>query len=86
MDITDPNTRSEQRIDPNTLRVTRRSSFTGVIHTYDLPINENEEHNWKSGMLIQNALPQCSNSQREFLLTGSTPEEWDAVFTNDEED
>jgi hypothetical protein len=30
--------------------------------------------------LIQNVFPDLNTDQREFLMTGSTPEEWNAVF------
>ena len=36
-------------------------------------------------LLIQDALPELSASQREILLTGIGPEEWDKEFANDEE-
>jgi len=35
---------------------------------------------WKNGKLIQDALPTLTTNQREFLLTGMTPEEWKRVF------
>jgi len=31
---------------------------------------------WKGGELIQNAMPNLSADEREFLMTGITPEEW----------
>ena len=37
-------------------------------------------------MLIQHAYPMLSDDQREFILTGITPEEWAAAFPEDEED
>ncbi len=35
---------------------------------------------WQAGEYIQVAMPQLSPDEREFLLTGATPEEWDAAF------
>jgi hypothetical protein len=32
------------------------------------------------GELVQNAFPFLSVDQREFLLTGLFPEEWDKIF------
>lgn len=37
-----------------------------------------------SGALIQNAFPFLNASQREFLLTGLTDDEWDELFEEDE--
>lgn len=42
---------------------------------------------WKSGVVIQNTMPNLSNDDREYILTGMSPEEWDALFLNpDDED
>lgn len=39
---------------------------------------------WQNGALIQNAMPELTADEREFLLTGMTPEEWDATFGEEE--
>lgn len=50
----------------------------------DLPVTPDQINEWRiSGQLIQNALPQLTPDQREFLLSGSTPEEWNKVFGDD---
>ena len=87
-EITDPAARSEERIDFGTLRVTRRSTSTGRLHTMDLPIEAWEWERFHEGrLLIQEALPRLTNPQREFLLTGTTQEEWEALFPpEDDED
>jgi hypothetical protein len=88
-DITDPAERREERIDAQTLRVTRRSTFTGVVHTTDLPVTAEEWDRFASGRyLIQHALPRLTDPQREFLMTGTTHEEWVVAFDldPDEED
>jgi len=38
---------------------------------------------WQGGELIQNAMPNLTADEREFLMTGITPEEW-AVMSEDE--
>lgn len=35
---------------------------------------------WDQGLLIQEALEFLSADEREFLLTGLTPDEWDKMF------
>jgi hypothetical protein len=35
---------------------------------------------WQAGKLIQDAFPMLNADQREFLLTGLTPEQWDKIF------
>lgn len=86
-DITDPTCRREERIDAGTLRVTRKSTFTQQIHTIDLPIAEAEWAEYRSGRaLIQDALPALTNPQREFLMTGTTQEEWTTAFPPEADD
>ena len=35
---------------------------------------------WTTGKSVQHAFPTLNADQREFLLSGMTPEEWDATF------
>jgi len=35
---------------------------------------------WRNGALIQDALPEVSPENREFIMTGITPTMWAAVF------
>jgi hypothetical protein len=37
---------------------------------------------WRAGTLIQDAFPMLTVDQREFLMTGATPEEWNACFSD----
>ena len=85
-EITDPAYRREERVDAAILRVTRRSTFSGDVHTLDLPIDDAEWTRYEAGHdLIQDALPALTNPQREFLLTGTTQEEWLAAFPPEDE-
>ena len=64
------------------MKVTRTSMFTGVQRTIDLSITEEQLAAWEGGTLIQEAMPQLSADEREFVMTGVTPEEWEAEFGN----
>ena len=57
-------------------RVTRKSVFTGKEHTMELPVTPEQLYRWHSGTPIQDAMPQLSRTQREFLMTGTTEAEW----------
>jgi hypothetical protein len=47
----------------------------------DLPVSKDAYALWESGgMLIQDAMPDLTADQREFIKTGITAEEWDAAF------
>jgi hypothetical protein len=37
-----------------------------------------------NGILLQEALPELSNAEREILLTGICPSQWDNAFKDDE--
>ena len=37
---------------------------------------------WRTGSMIQNAFPNLNVDEREFIMTGITPELWDSVFGN----
>ena len=41
---------------------------------------------WEGGELIQNAMPNLSADEREFIKTGVTPSEWAEVFGEEDED
>lgn len=73
--------------------IKKRSQLTGKEHTMDIPLTEAQYAEFELKMSspnrphIQHLLPQLTPSQREFLLTGITDEEWkDAFGEEDEED
>lgn len=39
---------------------------------------------WIAGAYLQDALRFLSADEREFLLTGTTPDEWNAMFPDEE--
>jgi len=39
-----------------------------------------------SGELIQRTMPYLTDSQREFIISGTTPDEWKKLFPPEEED
>jgi hypothetical protein len=60
--------------------ITKCSTLTGKIHQCEINVTEEQLTAWQSGMLIQVAMPQVSSDDREFIITGSTSEEWDEIF------
>jgi len=67
------------------MKVTRTSAFTGVTRTLDLDISEQNLQDWEEGLLlIQDACPNLTSEEREFIMTGITPEEWTAEFGEEE--
>jgi hypothetical protein len=72
----------------NKIIITRRSPFTGKLNQMEIPLTHKEYGKcatlWQTGMLIQDAFPMLDASQREFIKTGITPQEWDNMFGDDE--
>lgn len=66
------------------MNITKRSPFSGVLHSLDIPVTQAQLNNWQNGMLIQNAMPNLTADQREFLMTGITAEEWAETFGEEE--
>ena len=60
--------------------ITKQSPFTGKTHTIDIPVTEEQLARWRLGTLIQDAMPNLTAAEREFLMTGITPEEWALAF------
>jgi hypothetical protein len=70
--------------------ITKKSLLSNVIHTMEIPIEESKYKLWLEEVLlqgnkrtlIQDAFPDLTADQREFIMTGITPEEWDQMFSN----
>ena len=60
--------------------IERISVFTGKTHPMDIPVTVDQLKAWEDGELIQNVMPNLTPDQREFIMTGVTPEEWENVF------
>ena len=59
--------------------ITRTSPMTGMINTMDVSVTEVQIAQWQGGMLIQDAMPDLSVDEREFLMTGLTPADWEKM-------
>ena len=63
-----------------TMQVTRKSMISGESNTMDLPVTEKMLERWRAGGLVQKVMPHLSAEQREFLISGCMPEEWDEMM------
>ena len=68
------------------MQITRKSVLSGIERTLDIPVTQEEFDKWNSGMLIQEAMPNLSPDQREFILTGIVSEEWDSTLKEDDDE
>ena len=65
--------------------VTRTSPITGNVNTRDLDVTEEQLKLYESGaVLIQKLFPNLSDSDREFIMTGTTDEDWDYIFADED--
>jgi len=64
--------------------VRKRNIFTGKVSAVELNVTPEQIARWQGGELIQNAMPQLSTDEREFLISGLLPEEWDELMSEEE--
>jgi hypothetical protein len=68
------------------MEVIRQSQLSGAIHVMEIDITEEQlarvENRRANQELIQNIVPHLPKDEREFLITGSTPEEWELAFAD----
>jgi hypothetical protein len=74
--------RLERRCGVVSVRRTSIVSGKEGVMSLDLNVEEYEKGLalWESGTLIQEAFPTLSADEREFLMTGIGPTEWDELF------
>ena len=60
--------------------VGRKSPFSGKSHEMEIDVSEKQITLWMEGALIQDVMPNLSPDEREFLMTGITPAEWNEMF------
>lgn len=70
------------------MQITKISMLSGKTHTREIAVTPEQIKAWQDGTLIQDAMPHLSADDREFLMTGATPEEWEQAFgpETDEDD
>lgn len=68
------------------MKITRLSPLTKISTTLDLDITPEQWKNFSLGAMIQDAFPNLTPSEREFILTGYTQEDWDKLFPKQEEE
>ena len=65
--------------------VIRESLISGDVSKMDLPITDEQLKSWNEGTLVHVAFPNLTPCEREFVMTGITPQEWDDTFGGDDE-
>ena len=70
------------------IQVTRLSVVTRKMNTMELPISQEhlDIYDTVGDILVQDAFPNLDKEQREFLISGITPDEWNKTFGEEEGD
>lgn len=67
------------------MQITRTSPFTGTVNTKDINVTQEQlDHYYKGGALLQDAFPHLTPGDREFIKTGITDEEWNKFIGGEE--
>jgi len=67
------------------LELVRASDFTGEVNSMILNVTEKQIDDYFEGKgYIQTIFPDLSASEREFIKTGCTPDEWKKIFREEE--
>jgi len=66
--------------------VKMKSALTGHVHEMELLITPAQWKEWNSfnRRMVQDIFPDLTAEEREFLVSGITPEEWAAAFPKED--
>ena len=62
------------------MQITRKSFMTGITRTVDLDVTQQQLDNYENGVLLQDAFPNLSPSEREFIKSGIVDNEWESFI------
>ena len=62
------------------MKITRVSPFSNKKTTLEINVTARQIASWEKGELIQDAMPNLTPAEREFIKLGITPDEWDDIF------
>ena len=63
------------------MKITKTSLLTGKPFTMDLDITPDQLDEYNKGeKLIQDVFPNLNADEREFIMTGYAPVDWDTIF------
>ena len=64
--------------------IVRKSPVTGKMNHLDVDVTDEQYKLWENGTLIQDAMPNITAEEREFIVSGCTPEDFDFLFPEEE--
>jgi hypothetical protein len=66
--------------------IVRISPYSGKKNEREIDITMNQYTAWMEGLSIQKAMPELSDEDREFILTGLLEEEWDVIMSEEDDE
>jgi len=64
----------------------KTSMISGKTTSRELDITQQQLDEWSEGAFIQDVFPYLSISDREFIMTGITEDEWDILIKEIEDE
>ena len=74
-------TQATKTVKGHSVIIERRCQVTGK--EYKVKISVAEHDRWRLGESILEVLPHLTADEREILITGYTPDEWDTIFKDE---
>lgn len=68
------------------MKITKTYECHYCNYNYDVSFNLEDYGEWKSGKLIQEALPYLSDGERELMISSTCDNCWSELFGEDDED
>jgi hypothetical protein len=65
------------------MKIKRQNIFTNETNVMELAVEFEQLERWHRGGLIQDVMPHLTADEREFLMTGCLPGEFDKLFAED---
>ena len=63
------------------VKINKMCKETDVL--YEVKVDYKAFKKWQEGTLTQDAFPYLNAEEREFLISGKTPAEWDKMFESE---
>jgi len=60
------------------IKIQRKCSISK--ENYCVEVKKEDYNRWKSGEMAQDCFPYLTPEEREFLISNTTPKEWDNMF------
>lgn len=67
--------------------ITRTCMYSNISRTKEIDITEEQYQQWiDTNQPINRMFPHLSDNDREFIISGITPDEWDEAFREDDDE